>query len=179
MKWIIISSFLIFLWSCSQSQKVISSAGNDVVCATESLKWHRVNSPTGSPENKQLILPKSYIAYRIDDDELNALMSLIKSGKEEEITLPVNGECLTFKLRSSGVMSPELAEKFPELQSYRGIGTRQASDLASIDYDGKQLRVSVSTSKGTFILDPFEMEDGTYYLMFDKRNSGIPKVKYE
>lgn len=181
MKWIIIISSLIFLLSCSQSQKVISSAGNpEVVCgATASLKWHQVSSSIGSPVNKQLILPKSFTAYRIDDSELSTLMALVQSGKEEVITLPVNGECLTFRLVPSGVMSPELAEKFPELQSYRGIGTRQASDLASIDYDGRLLRVSVTTSKGTFILDPFEMEDGIYYLMFDKKNSGIPKVKYE
>ncbi|MBX9449631.1 MAG: hypothetical protein KL787_07945 [Taibaiella sp.] len=180
MKWIIISSSLVFLLSCSQSKKIISSAGNpEVVCATGSLKWHQVSSPIGSPVNKQLILPKSYTAYQIDESELRTLMTLVKSGEEEVITLPVNGECLTFRLVPSGVMSPELAEKFPELQSYRGIGTGQASDLASIDYDGKLLRVSVSTGRGTFILDPFEMEDGTYYLMFDKKNSGIPKVKYE
>lgn len=149
------------------------------VCNTDVLYWKEYGGDKPKPRFVNKYLPTQYQTYQLNTVDLQTVMNKIKTQKLTILNLPVYGECVSFELKPSNVMSPELAAKFPELQSYRGFSQKDKTISASIDYDGKVVRIAIETMKGSFFLEPFESDLGTFYLAFDKNNSGIPKVPFE
>lgn len=123
--------------------------------------------------------PTEYQAFKVNPQELKVFMQQVKSKQVREITVPLDGRCVTFLLRPSNVLSPELAEKYPELQSFQGIGKRNNNETAQIDFDGEQIRVMAQLAEGEFVLDPFKLEQGLVYLSFNAKNSGVPKRPFK
>lgn len=175
---------LLAAMSCKVKKETQATNGNSmenqsVVCPTDVLNWKVYGAAKPQPKFVNKYLPTQYQIYQLNREDLQTVMNKIKTQKLTVLNLPVYGECISFELKPSKVMSPELAAKFPELQSYRGFAQQDKAVTASIDYDGKVIRIAVETMKGSFILEPFESDLGTFYLAFDKNNSGIPKVPIE
>ena len=141
--------------------------------------WIQLTHKNLSPKNPVQKLPEKYTAYTIDDTKLEAFMLQLSKAKQKKIALPTNTGCREYTLIPSETMSPELAAKFPELQSYQGQGILEKEETLRLDYDGTNLRANITNESGIFFLDPFETNEGKIYLLFNKNDSGLPKGRYE
>lgn len=150
-----------------------------VSCGAGGLLWHVVNKDIGKPKYAGLHMPKKFMAYTIDSSQLQSFFENVRVMKAATITIPVNGVCQTYRLMPSNTMSEELQAKYPEIQSYRGINTQNSNEYASVDYDGKFLKCRIETADGAIIIDPFQMNSGTYYLHYHIKDTGVPKVPFE
>ncbi len=163
----------------TQGTDNIPTENMKAACNTDILYWKEYEKEKPQPRFVNKYLPTQYQTYQLNPEDLKTVMNKIKNQKLTVLNIPVYGDCIGFELKPSNVMSPELAAKFPELQSYRGFALQDKAITASIDYDGKVIRIAVETMKGSYFLEPFESDLGTFYLAFDKNNSGIPKVPFE
>lgn len=124
-------------------------------------------------------LPTKYEAFHAKPEDLKVFMMQIKTRQIREITVPLAGRCVTFMLRPSNVLNEELAKKYPDLQSYQGIGKSNNSETAQIDFDGEYIRVMAQLAEGEFVFDPFQLKQGHVYLSFNAKDSGVPKRPYQ
>lgn len=176
---------VVFLMSCGVKNELRINTSeedpihNQLTCSFGDMQWQPYNGKIGRPKYEKVIMPVKYSAFQLDENQLKQEMNAIKDLELPIITVPINGRCFQLELRPSGAMSPELAAKYPEIQSYRGFNVENRGEYASVDYDGKYIRVSVETTEGNYFIEPFELENGTFYLMFHKDDSGIPKVPFE
>lgn len=175
----LISSLTIILTSCHSVKAGRLSSAPIPMCKDSYLQWNIFNGNIGTPKYAGLHMPKKYTAFILDADAIARLFSAIKAGKVQEMTVPVYDSCITFLLQPSGTMSEALQAANSTIQSYRGLLPNDGSHYASIDYDGTLLRIRVETPTGAVIIDPFEMDNGLFYLQYHISDSSVPKVPFE
>ena len=74
-------------------------------------------------------LPSSYRAFQVDLVSLNQALDALNGARSASLTISLphpNGGFEAFQISPSGVMSPELSAKFPEIRTFKG---RSQSDL--------------------------------------------------
>ncbi|WP_197076820.1 reprolysin-like metallopeptidase [Hymenobacter terrenus] len=88
------------------------------------------------------------------------------------VALPLpNGSTGRFALREAPVMAPALAERFPMIKTYAGVGLDDASASVRVDLSPQGFHAQVLTSGGnSFYIDPATRTDTRHYLSFYKRD---------
>lgn len=152
---------------------------NDGKCTqlSDGVKLKKLNITINDNNRKNIPIPQDYEVYSIDARELQNLIRDIRQQKVKELNLPTPEKCYTFMIRPSGTMSEELQKKYPQLLSLRGTDDEQ--NFADIDYDGKFLRAKINTRMGVYLFEPYETNEGVYYLLFLLKSSGYPKSNFE
>lgn len=147
-------------------------------CGNTPIEWTLFTDDVSALYSGQY-LPTKFNAYTLKSQQIAKTFEEIKSGKTNEISLPLNGKCITFVLRPSNTLSPELAEQYPQLLSFQGTNKDNVSETASIDYDGLVLKVYARLNDGIFIIDPVKIQSGFVYLEYNRQESTIPKSPLE
>ena len=104
--------------------------------------------------------------YRMLELNVHALEAILRRAPAEdvwnrkkgvELTLPTaDGGFKTYSISQTSMMEPELAEKYPELKTYTGVGIDDPTATLRISWTPRGIEIIVIGSDGTFFIDPFE-----------------------
>ena len=69
-----------------------------------------------------------------------------------------------FKIVEAPIMEPALAERFPDIKTYRGFGVENAAETIRLDFTSHGFHASVrNATHGNYYVDPyFHLSDGPY-----------------
>jgi subtilisin-like proprotein convertase family protein len=85
----------------------------------------------------------------------------LQDGVEWALPMP-DGTMKKFRIVESPVMAPELAECFPGLKTYRGVGVDDRRDVLRLDLHHGRLHAQVLSPEGNAYIDPIEGESSDY-----------------
>lgn len=119
-----------------------------------------------------------YSLFSLDQPLLDQLLHQCPEQKQTEaihsdciVSFPhPNGDLISFKIISTQLMEPELADKFPELKTYEGISTNAAQTLIRITRNEHEIDAMVLSNEGTYYLLRIEIESQPAYLVYFKKD---------
>ncbi|WP_158975379.1 reprolysin-like metallopeptidase [Cellulophaga sp. L1A9] len=88
-----------------------------------------------------------------------------------------NGELIAFDVQESSVMAPELAKKYPNIKSYRGVGSsdRSKNIRFSVSPKGVQsMMVDKKSSEATFM----QKLDGDDYILYTRKSDDVVDANF-
>jgi hypothetical protein len=88
------------------------------------------------------------------------------------VVLPLpDGTNARFRVVEAPIMEPALAAKFPSIKTYTGVGVDDPAASLRLDFTPKGFHAQVlSTTTGSFYIDPITRTDTEHYLSFWKRD---------
>ncbi len=127
---------------------------------------------------ERLIIPNVYSTFRVNKSALNGLLetaprefSVAAQTQEVILTIPMpDGTFSRFRIQNSPIMEPELAAKYPEINSYLGQGIDNPNAMARFDMSPVGFRAIVLSTDGTTLIEPYAKGDTTNYISFNKKD---------
>jgi predicted Zn-dependent protease len=130
------------------------------------------------------VVPNVYRTVRLD---LAAIKSLLKAvplwhtadaqTKNVELAFPMpDGSFQRFKIVKAPIMHPDLAKKYPEIQSFAGYGIEDPAaylrfDLTPMGFHAMMLNAAT----GHVFIDPYAREDNEHYVVYFKKDFYVDK----
>lgn len=141
--------------------------------------WREINDASLQRNAvRRTVIPQAYRTYTLDKNELQAIlreapMEFTDSARQIEwiITLPMpDGTFSRFRIEESPIMEPGLAEKFPEIKTYRGQGIDDLTATARFDFMPGGFHAMILSTSGTVLIDPYAKGDTANYISYFKRD---------
>lgn len=140
--------------------------------------WSRIENNKVQYKGQKLIDAVAYQSYHLDHI---ALSDLFKSAPVLDysnsrmaqmiVSIPnPDGTFSDFSLFKTEVMHPDLAAKYPMIQTYAGQGITDPSATARFDFTQFGFHAMVLSHHGTYFIDPYSMQDQDHYLVYYKRD---------
>ncbi len=175
--------YLLFTTSAgAQTRNEVPAASCSMTLNGITMHWNKVTNvpalklPSKAGKTK---LPKRYTVYTTDAGKLYTILNTVKNKGMEQtpVVLPLSGEigCAMFNVAASGTLSPGLAAKYPQLASLKGQGIEDKSASVRLDYDGKEMNAEILWQGSYYIIAPWKKGTKTYYLVYRKEDSGMPR----
>jgi len=132
------------------------------------------NIPAGL--EKQITVEK----YRLTELDKSAISDFLKkapaefsytAGRVPVLELPMpDGTSAKFEIYNSPVMVPELAAKFPEINTYLAKPLTEGYYSARLDLTPHGFHAQIFSEKGTIFIDPYAKGDATYHISYFKKD---------
>lgn len=128
----------------------------------------------------RLIIPNQYSTYRLQFDQLKALLSTaplerdyVKTRLGIQIDFPMpDGSYATFEVWEAPVMSPELTAQYPDIRSFAGKNLDRKGMIARFDISPKGLHAMFLTvGENTVYIDPYARGNTIDYLCYYRKDS--------
>ncbi len=119
------------------------------------------------------IVPNEYKLIQIDQSQLQALLSRLPSNPDDgqSFDLPTpDGQQRTFRMWNSPMFEPELAAKFPEINTYTAVAIDNGAVTAKIDYTTKGFHAMIFDGENTYFIDPYSTDADGYYIVYYKKD---------
>src|SRR4029077_10100002 len=97
---------------------------------------------------------------------------------EIDVPLP-SGKFSRFRIEESPIMEPALAERFPELKTYVGIGIDDPTATMRLDVTPRGCHAIVLSARGQYYIDPYWNDSDQTYISYYKRDFMAPDKKWE
>lgn len=121
------------------------------------------------------------LKYRTLDLDVPGLQRVLAAAPKESqpdarsqairLALPLpNGRFGEFRVVESPIMQDELAAKFPQIRTYLAWGVSDPTATARMDLTPKGFRAQVLSADGTVFIDPYQNDDTSHYISYDKRD---------
>ena len=116
-------------------------------------------------------LPNSYQLFSFENNSFSNLSAKSTSLKRATIQLPdENGQISEFYIQKTQTLHPELAKKFPSIQSFKAVKVTDENVTARISLGVNGLNAVISASnKKPIIIKPFS-KDKSQYIVYNKGN---------
>lgn len=115
--------------------------------------------------------PPARAVYRLNPVALERILArapaegAARRGPGTQISVPTpDGTFLTFRVEKSSVMAPELALKYPEIETFRGQGVEDATQSARFSRTPLGFQATVVGPDGVFMVAPESPEDSSIYV---------------
>ena len=131
--------------------------------------WQDVAESTLRQGSTRLIIPKHYRLLQANMTTLDATLAEATRGITLTLPLPDGREGL-FWIEADSLMQPDLAAKFPEIQTYRGRGLSDKTATVWLDRTPNGFHGLILSAEGTVYLDPYRQRDITYYISYYQRD---------
>lgn len=183
MRVILFYCFLFLLSSCVSTAQ-IEQINKANMCSfldkgTE-IHWEQIINTSKlnlTPKVRQTKLPLKYSVYQVNEQDLKAFLLAAQRSTEPLIMfIPVNNECISFKVAASGTMSKELAAKFPDLVSLKGMATHKQGTSVRIDYTDGNLKMEIQDNGQVYLMETWTGKVQNYFLIFDKNDADYIKT---
>jgi hypothetical protein len=173
------SSTLAATTSRSYSQPSTGQAG-------ESL-WENVAETSIPQAGARVLVPAKYRTVRLNQNLLTTLlakapMEFTSAAREDPpiITLPMpDGSLARFSFEESPIMERGLAEKYPELKTYRAQGIDDPTATLRFDWLPTGFHAMVLSPSGTVLIDPYAIGDRANYITYWKRDAANTAEPFE
>jgi hypothetical protein len=141
--------------------------------AADSL-WQFIPQKEIAVEGKRKIIPQQFIIVKLNDTLFTSIRSRVPaetSGDFALLPLPSPDHSIrSFRLTQNAVMAPELAAKYPELQTYSASEIGQPSVTARLDYTTSGFHAMVNDGASTYFIDPYSTKNTGYYICYYKKD---------
>lgn len=147
--------------------------------------WQDVAEAGVSRTAQRTIVPSKYRTLSLDNAGLarvlaNAPKEAQQDVRSSDVTLSLplpDGKYGEFRIVESPIMQDELAAKYPQIRTYLGQGVTDPGATLRFDVTPKGFRAQILSAHGTLYIDPYQNNDRTHYISYDKRdyaNTGEP-----
>jgi hypothetical protein len=145
--------------------------------AADSL-WQFIPQKEIKTEGKRKIIPQQYIVVKLNDSLFKILQSKVpgeSSGEFVALPLPTpDGKFREFRLTESTTMAKELADKYPDLRTYKATEIGSPEISAKIDYVATGFHAMIMDGDNTYFIDPYSNKKTNYYICYYKRDYDKP-----
>ncbi len=124
--------------------------------------WQDVDEALLRLAGERTIAPTTYRVISLDWAKLNSLLADAPAGAAEAaanaviLSLPLpDGTYGRFQIHQTAVMHPDLAAKFPEIQTYAGVGLDDPTAYARLDTTPKGFHAMILSANGRVFIDPY------------------------
>lgn len=152
-------SLLIALLAAGEQEQAAAAA---TAAQSANDLWQDVNEATLRLSGERQIVPTAYRLVSLDWSQLDALLAKTPDSvagaetSEVILSLPLpDGTYGRFQISQTAVMHPELAAKFPEIQTYAGIGLDDPTASARLDTTPKGFHAMILSVNGRVFIDPY------------------------
>ena len=141
--------------------------------------WSPVDA-TDSQYTGNATIPDAYDVYRLQVTQITDALRTAGTTRDEArvVELPGPTGPMRFVIWKSGVVSAELAAKFPSLVAYEGVATD--SDVIKLRMETPQagLQVMVMERSEQWFISPFDPENDIY-MVYKKSDLTVPNTFWE
>ncbi|MCP4594347.1 MAG: hypothetical protein GY842_26760, partial [bacterium] len=123
-----------------------------------------------------LVLDPEALEDKLAEAPAEGTVAALRSPPEIILPMP-DGSGARFRFVESPVMEPDLAERFPEIQTFLGWGVDDP--LASVRFDRTPagFHAQILAPSGTVYIDPYSRDDRELYASYYKRDyRGLPQA---
>lgn len=171
---LIIFGLIVIIGGCSQK----STTGSESrPWSANSKYWRDTDTLLQKLNCKDRVFPLKYRLLDANNTELNKL--LIREGTTPgslspdtiAITIPMpDGTWEPFLISQAQVMSKELAAKYPGIKTYSGKSKLFPTDNIRLDISQNGVRVMVSSTRGTMMIDPYCANDVSHVICYYRKD---------
>ncbi|MCB2379686.1 hypothetical protein LGH70_18970 [Hymenobacter sp. BT635] len=134
--------------------------------------WQPVAASQAKRLGQPRLRPTAYRVFRLD---LPGLQKVLATATEAQtgpwVLLPLpDGTLEAYQMRTTGIMAPELAARYPNLRTYAGQQTANPANGARLEITPTGVRAMLIRNGRTLFIEPYRPGDTRHYLCFDKAN---------
>jgi hypothetical protein len=145
--------------------------------------WQNIDeSALQQRKAERTFVPQFYSTFTLDKAALKQVLSRAPLEFSDDarrgegggviLTIPMpNGVLSRFKIENSPIMEPELAAKYPEIQSYRGQGIDNPTETTRFDFSPNGFRAMIFSNQGTILVEPYIWGETVNYMSFYKSDA--------
>lgn len=140
--------------------------------------WEDMQESNIPKSFKRHIIPAEYRTLIFNIENLKQLLNSAPSEENVrnhnfvplEISIPrPDGKIERFALMNSPVMEADLANRFPEIQTYGGQGLDDLTATIKLDITPAGFHAMVLSPNGTYFIDPYFLNQNKYYISYTKK----------
>ena len=144
----------------------------------QSTFWKSVDQNSLTARQAPDISVDKYATFELDFNQFQQslantpwedLTNVSASGKTIYLPLP-NGKLGKFKIWETSVFHPNMATRYPQLRSYRGVGLDNAGFAVRMAISPKGVHLGIHTSEGNIYVDPHTMGNTDLYISYNTRD---------
>lgn len=147
--------------------------------------WRPLNEAEWSARGVRSIQAQRHSAYAVDELSLRAMLQDLRS--EGTIALPLpEGGVRVFRIWPNGLLSPELAERYPEIRTFSGQAMDDPSVTLRLDITPQGVRaMAIDPMEGDWFLDPYVYGQSGASIAYRKKDfrkaqaSTVPSCSYD
>jgi len=136
--------------------------------------WTTIDEASISPVGNRVLVPARYRTVRLDQNALTTMLAsapleFTRAAQDDPaiITLPMpDGSTARFSFEESPIIERGLAEKYPELKTYRAQGIDDPTATVRFDWLPTGFHALVLSPAGTALIDPYASGDRTNYISY-------------
>lgn len=140
--------------------------------------WTILPDKTVDVKGTRKIIPQKYILVQLNDSLFKSIRSKVpaeNSGDFVELELPApDGQMRHFRMTETTTMEKALADKYPELKTYKAIEINNVNVIAKTDYTTAGFHAMVTDGENTYFIDPYSNVLSDYYICYYKRDYDKP-----
>lgn len=135
--------------------------------------WQEIPTHYVPTTLKQYVFPTQYTAFRIDlvgiQEKLSKAGTSFQAGID--LILPLGDQTQVLRVWRDDVLPPELAAKFPEIQSYTAVDPNNHAISAKLDLNIMGFSAMIIHPEyGTYMIDPYSLKSNEYYVGFWRKD---------
>jgi len=114
-----------------------------------------------------------YTIFALDQMQIQGFLSKLSTDPDQamEITLPAPDKTMrVFKIWKTPIFEKELADKYPEIQTYTAYAADDQGVTAKLDYTPYGFRAMVLDGTQSYLIDPYSETADGYYVAFYKKD---------
>jgi len=142
--------------------------------------WSNVRSNSFQPSASVQTLPDRYQALRMD---VLSMRSILEAAPMQEarqlgvsLYLPMpDGSFRQFLVEYSPAMAPGLAERYPEITTYRAVAADDPVTTGRLDFTPLGFHAMLTGPEGTVFIDPASRDTKTDYVSYFKSDARRPE----
>ena len=138
--------------------------------------WQTVNDIAAAVGNAQPdIRPTKYKVFALDTGALRSTLATApmeftaeaQRGVRAEVALPMpDGKMARFLVEESPIMEPALAERFPDIKTYRAQGVDDPAATARFGITRAGFHAIILSPSGAYYIDPYKRGDAINHLSY-------------
>ncbi|MEL6721462.1 MAG: reprolysin-like metallopeptidase, partial [Bacteroidota bacterium] len=141
--------------------------------------WRNIlESEINNPDGEKELFPDKAAYF---DLSINNFTQILRDAPSETniptinsstiIPVPLpDGEVISFKIVKYEMLEPALAEKYPNIQNFKGIAVDDPSTTIRFDWTGRGFRAMIRKDGELIFVDPYARNTRRYYMSYFKRD---------
>ena len=145
--------------------------------------WRKLDKARTIQQQKEVYLdaklPKKYELFSLKNADFLKLSASSSKAKKTSIQLPdEHGNLLEFYLEKLQVFHPDLAEKYPSIQSFKGVNVKDNAITASISTGATGVHAVITApNRKPIVIAPFA-KNKRQYIVYSKKNLDVLKEPF-